>query len=145
MKLTTRSRYGTRMLLDIAIFSVEHPVPTKDIARRQELPLKYLEQIIRSLRAAGFLTSTRGAYGGYRLAKPADEIRIGDIALALEDPDGCAGCERQNTCCHRVGECLARSIWQEASEAMYHKLNTYTLADLIEDAKLCPKNGVHLP
>lgn len=132
------------MLLDIAIHSKEHPVSIKDIATRQDLPVKYLEQIMRTLRSAGFLTSTRGAHGGYRLAMPADEIHIGDIAYALEETDYCIDCERKSPCCSRVAVCLARTIWEDASRAMYRKLNTFTLADLIQDAKLCPKNGAQL-
>lgn len=144
MKLTTRSRYGTRMLLDIAIHSTENPVSIKDIAARQDLPVKYLEQIIRSLRSAGFILSTRGAHGGYRLAMPPSEIHIGDIAFALEDYDYCIDCERKSPCCTRVAVCLARTMWEDAGRAMYRKLNSFTLADLMQDTQLCPKNGGEL-
>lgn len=129
MKLTTRSRYGTKMLLDIALYGSFQPVSIKDIAIRQDLPLKYLEKLIRTLRRTGYIYSTLGMYGGYQLARPAEEILVGDLVCDLEEFDApdknCAQAKHELMC----------SIWEEASVAMYQKLNTFTLADLIQDVR----------
>ncbi len=130
MKLTTRSRYGTKMLLDIALYGSFEPVPIRDIALRQELPVKYLEKIIRTLRRHGYISSTLGMYGGYQLAKPAKDILVGDLVCALEQVNASksAPVEEQNSCSQSE---LMRSIWEEARAAMYQKLNSFTLDDLL--------------
>ncbi len=144
MKLTTRSRYGTRMLLDIAIHGNHQPVSIKDIASRQAISVKYLEKLIRALRNAGYITSTLGAHGGYQLARPADEILVGDVVYALEEFEAHSDCDEGTPCCPRIAVCLTRSIWEEAAKAMHRKLNTFTLADLMRDATLCPKNACNI-
>lgn len=144
MKLTTRSRYGTRMLLDIAMHGDTQPVSIKDIARRQGISVKYLEKLIRVLRHAGYITSTLGAHGGYQLAHKAEDILVGDVVYALEELEAPAECDEDNPCCPRMAVCLTRTIWEEATKAMYRKLNTFTLADLMRDAKLCPKNACNI-
>lgn len=144
MKLTTRSRYGTRMLLDIALNGKEQPVSIKDISKRQGISVKYLEKLIRVLRRAGYITSTLGAHGGYQLAHRAEDIPVGDVVCVLEESSAPMECDEENPCCPRMAVCLTRTIWEEATRAMYRKLNTFTLADLIRDANLCPKNACHI-
>ncbi|MDR3045598.1 MAG: RrF2 family transcriptional regulator [Desulfovibrio sp.] len=144
MKLTTRSRYGTRMLLDIAMHGTEAPVSIRDIAKRQGISVKYLEKLIRVLRKAGYIRSTLGAHGGYQLTQPASEIPVGDVVFALEESLAPYTCDEENPCCPRMAVCLTRTIWDEASRAMYKKLNSFTLADLMRDASLCPKNACHI-
>ncbi len=144
MKLTTRSRYGTRMLLDIAMHGSEQPVSIKDIAQRQGISVKYLEKLIRVLRKAGYSTSTLGAHGGYQLAHKAEDIPVGDVVYALEEMEAPVECDEENPCCPRMAVCLTRTIWGEAAKAMYRKLNTFTLADLMRDASLCPKNACNI-
>lgn len=144
MKLTTRSRYGTRMLLDIATHGNHQPVSMKDIADRQDISMKYLEKLIRVLRTTGYITSTLGAHGGYQLALPADQILMGNVVHALEEFDVPTDCDEVTPCCPRMAVCLTRTIWEEASKAMYRKLNTFTLADLMRDAALCPKNSCRI-
>ena len=140
MKLTTRSRYGTRMLLDIALNQEDGPVSIKDIAMRQEISFKYLEKLIRVLRKEGFIKSKLGAHGGYMLARDPEEIAIGDVVLSLEKTAPCYDCDEDRHCCPRIHVCLTRTIWEEAAKAMHAKLNSFTLADLIRDTSLCPKN-----
>lgn len=140
MKLTTRSRYGTRMLLDIALNQEDGPVSIKDIAMRQEISLKYLEKLIRVLRKEGFIKSKLGARGGYTLARDPENIPIGDVVHSLEKTAPCFDCDEDRTCCPRMHVCLTRTIWEEARKAMHQKLNSFTLADLIRDTDLCPKN-----
>ncbi len=142
MKLTTRSRYGTRMLLDIAMHTgAENPVSIKEIADRQGISMKYLEKLIRALKNAGYLTSKLGSKGGYMLAQPPESILLGDVVFALEETVPTFECVDSEPCCERMEYCLTRTIWNEAVKAMYERLNSFTLADLISNAKFCPKRG----
>lgn len=140
MKFTTRSRYATRMLLDIAMNQEDGPVSIKDVAMRQEISIKYLEKLMRDLKKEGYLISKLGAGGGYLLSRSPSKIQLGKLVLALEKNEPCYGCDENHTCCPRIHVCLTRTMWEEASKAMYNKLNQFTLADLIRDTALCPKN-----
>ena len=140
MKLTTRSRYATRMLLDIAMNEEDGPVSIKDVAMRQEISIKYLEKLMRDLKKEGYLTSKLGAHGGYQLARNPSRILLGELVQALEKNEPCYGCDEIHSTCPRIHVCLTRTMWEEASKAMYNKLNQFSLADLIRDTALCPKN-----
>lgn len=135
MRLTTKSRYGTRLLLDIAVYGKEKPVPLSDVSRRQNISLKYLEQLSGKLRKAGFIKSQRGPFGGQMLARKPEDITIGDIVRVLEESAAITDCARDDkqVCgiCTRAGECLSRWVWLEASKAMFDKLDTITVAKLI--------------
>ncbi len=142
MKLTTRSRYGARLLLDIALHSKNGPVPSKDTAERENISLKYLEKLIKKLNSAGYVKGKRGPNGGNVLTLDPADISIGAVAKILDGQE-----ERMQECsgdaasCPRAAVCLRRSIWDDASKAMYKMLDSYTLADLIKDARLCPLNA----
>ena len=143
MKLTTRSRYGTRLLLDIARHSASGPVPSKETARREGISLKYLEQLIKKLNEAGYVKGKRGPNGGNVLTKAPEAISIGAVAKALDgQEDRLLECEGDPSTCPRAAACLRRSIWDDASKAMYRMLDSYTLADLIRDAQLCPQDAL---
>ncbi|MDY6906502.1 MAG: Rrf2 family transcriptional regulator [Thermodesulfobacteriota bacterium] len=135
MRLTTKSRYGTRLLLDLAAHSGEKPVPLSDIAKRQSISLKYLEKLISKLRKDGLIASRRGPFGGYMLARPAEEITISDIVRSLEGTTALTECSESDEpycgVCNRAGECLSRWVWIEASNAMFERLDQITLASLI--------------
>jgi len=137
MRLTTRSRYGTRMVLDIAQYGDDGPVRIQDIAERQGVSVKYLEKLIRKLRDAGFVRSKRGPRGGHSLALPASEIPLGEVVRVLEGDDSLVECRSGRDGCDRMDVCLTRRFWAEAAEAMYSRLNSYTLADLVADARQC--------
>lgn len=128
------------MLLDIAMNQEDGPVSIKDIALRQEMSLKYLEKLMRILRKSGFIKSKLGAHGGYTLAMDPELIGLGDVVQALEENVPCYGCDDNQHCCPRMNVCLTRMIWEEAAQAMFCKLNSFSLADLIRDTNLCPKN-----
>ena len=101
MKLSTKGRYGLRALIDLAVYCENETVSIASIAARQNISESYLEQLIAKLRKAGLVTSVRGAGGGYKLAKPAEEISVGDILRALEgnlDPVECPGLKEESTC-----------------------------------------------
>jgi nitrogen fixation NifU-like protein len=134
MRLSTRSRYGARLLLDLAQHQDAGPVHLTEVAQRQELPLKYLEQIIIPLRKAGIIQSVRGPKGGHLLARPPEDIRLAEVVSLLEEGDCLADCVAQVDACRRAPGCVTRLVWQEAGRALYDKLHSITLADLVKQA-----------
>jgi len=135
MRLTTKSRYGTRLILDLAIYAKEGPVPLGDVAKRQNISVKYLEQLILKLKKAGFIKSQRGPFGGHMLAKSPSEITIGDIVRTLERTTAITDCaEMDEQLCgegNRAGDCLSRWVWIEASKAMFDRLDQITIENII--------------
>ncbi len=134
MKLSTRSRYGTRLLLDMAQHYNQGPVQLGEIARRQNISLKYLEQIIIPLKKAQYVKSVRGPKGGHLLAKPPEQISVGEIVALLEEGVSLVDCAEHAELCERSQSCPTRMIWQEAAQAMFDRLKAITLADLIKRA-----------
>jgi len=134
MKLSTRSRYGTRLMLDLARHYREGPLQLGDIAKRQAVSVKYLEQIIIPLKKAHYIVSVRGRKGGHILSKPPEEITVGEIVALLEASSGLVKCAQDTTVCERADLCPTRLLWKEAYEAMFDRLEAVTLADLVERA-----------
>jgi Rrf2 family transcriptional regulator, iron-sulfur cluster assembly transcription factor len=135
MKLSTRSRYGTRMLLDIALNGEEGPVRIKEISQRQGVSIKYLEKLIRPLKQAQFIKSKRGPKGGHMLNMSPDKITIGQLVRLFEDELSLTRCVKDPSVCPITQDCYTRRVWLEASQAMYEKLDSITLTDLLEDAR----------
>lgn len=134
MRLTTRSRYGTRLLLDIALHEGQGWVNTTDIARRQNISQKYIEKLIAGLRKGDLLVSKRGPYGGHKLSKGADEITVGDVVRALEEKIMLTQCaDGEPICgeCSLAGECVTQFVWIEASNVLMQALDSYRLSDLV--------------
>lgn len=135
MRLTTKSRYGTRLMLDLALYGQKEPVRLSEISKRQGISLKYLEKLIRTLRKAGLVKSIRGPYGGYNLAKSPDEISVGEIVRVMEGGTAITDCvmEKERVCgvCTRAGACLLRHVWMETSKAMFDALDKFLIDDLI--------------
>ena len=139
MMLTKMTRFGTRAVFDIAYNSSGLPVQVKDIAKRQELPLKFLEQIFNRLKKADFIKSVRGPGGGYELTKDPSEITVGDIVRAVDEQLDLVCCVSDTKTCTRAEQCSTRSVWEETSRRVQEYLDTFTIADLCEDAQ---KKGV---
>jgi len=137
MRLTTKSRYGTRMILDLAIHCEDGHIPLNVISRRQNISLKYLEKLIGKLRDAGFVSSRRGPSGGHRLAVAPDKITVGDIVRTLEEGSAITDCSEKDKklcgICNQAGECLSQWIWIEASKAMFERLDQITIAMLLDN------------
>ena len=131
MKLSTRSRYGTRMMADLAKHYDEGPVQIGSIAKRQDVSVKYLEQLVIPLKKSGFIKSIRGPKGGHMLSRPPDEITVGEIVKVLEGGIDLTGCIEEVASCERSGHCMIRKVWEEASNAMYETLNSKRLTDII--------------
>lgn len=140
MKLSTRSRYGTRMLLDIAMNGQDGPVRIKDISKRQGVSVKYLEKLIRPLKKGKFIKSKRGPKGGHMLDVEPRQITVGELVRLFEDELSLTRCVKEPDCCPITGDCYTRRVWLEASQAMYDKLDSITLQDLIDDALRSGKN-----
>lgn len=134
MKVSTKGRYALRIMLDLAIHNTGELVPLKDIARRQDITLKYMEQIISPLSKAGFVVSLRGASGGYRLSRKPSEYTCGDILRVVEGPLVPTGCLEQNgyVDCPRAEECPTLFFWQELSKRINDYVDSVTLEDLLE-------------
>ena len=135
MKLSTRGRYGTRAILDIAVHGSEGSVLLKDIAQRQQISLSYLEHLITPLVTGGILRSTRGAKGGFSLAKLPAEIRLSEVILLLEGSIAPAECVNNPEVCERSELCVTREVWDELKKAIYGVLESTTLQNLVERHK----------
>ncbi len=136
MRLTTKSRYGTRLILDVAVHGKEKPVPLSDVSKRQNISFKYLEQLTSKLRKAKIINSQRGPFGGHMLAKPPEKITVGEIVRVLEASTAITDCaeEDKQLCgvCNKAGDCLSRWVWVEASKAMFARLDEITIQSLLE-------------
>ena len=131
MKLSTRSRYGTRMMLDLAKRFDEGPVRIRDIAKREGISVKYLEQLVIPLKQGNFIESVRGPKGGHMLSRSPEDITVGELVKALEGGCELTACVENPDECERSNACLTRNIWEEASKAMYEKLDSMTLSGLL--------------
>lgn len=133
MKISTRGRYALRLMLDLALCPAETPVCLRDIARRQEISEKYLEQIISILNKAGFVQSIRGAQGGYLLKKKPSEYTVGEILRLTEGDLSLVDCVGEETGgCGRKPECVTARIWERISEAVNQVVDGITLADMVK-------------
>ncbi len=135
MKLSTRGRYATRTLLDLALHQRDGPVQLKDIARRQQISLGYLEHLITPLIAGGIVQSIRGARGGVWLVKTPEEIRLSDVIQLLEGSMAPVACVDNPEMCNRSSFCVTRDIWCELKKAMDDVLESTSLQDLVERQK----------
>jgi len=135
MKLSTKTRYGVRAILELAANQSVDPMRLKVIADRQNISIKYLEQLMAILKSAGFIRSVRGARGGYILAKPANQIKLSEVFKALEGPVTPVECLESKKYCARVADCVARQLWEEVQEAIMNVLESVTLQDLVDRTK----------
>ncbi len=134
--VSTRGRYALRLMLDLAEHGSEDFVPLKDIAERQGISKKYLEQIIPTLNRAGFLQTNRGFQGGYKLAKNPDKYTVGDILRETEGGLAPISCLEQSPIqCPRAAECITLPMWKGLQDVINNYLNGITLQDLIDKNK----------
>jgi|YNPNPStandDraft_1061719.scaffolds.fasta_scaffold82766_2 Rrf2 family protein len=135
MRLSTKSRYGTRAVLDIALYEHEGPVTLNDIARRQHLSKKYLGQIVTRLLAAGILESMRGPHGGYVLARDPASIRVAEIIRVLEGSVSPVRCVEVPASCRRTKTCVTRQVWATLTQSIESAMDGISIADLVEQHK----------
>ena len=134
MKLSTRGRYGTRLMLELAKNYGKGPVSTSVISRNQGIPIKYLEQLMAVLKSTGIVRSVRGPKGGYVLAKSPNEIKVSDCFNCLEGPVITTECVHNSSFCTRTADCVARQLWIDVQNTVMDLLQSITLQSLIDRA-----------
>jgi Rrf2 family protein len=131
VKLSTRGRYGVRALFELARQQGQGPVPINVLASHQEISAKYLEQLLIPLKAAGLVSSVRGARGGYLLSRPPEDISLYDVVAVLEGPLTVVECVENPDSCQRQGGCAVHLLWDEMSLKLKSFLSDISLADLL--------------
>ena len=132
MRLSTKGRYALRLMLDIALQPEGEPVSLRDVAKRQEISVKYLEQLAPPLTRAGLLRSIRGASGGYLLTRALADYTVGDILRAAEGELAPVECAKAGACCQRADKCVTVEVWRDISQAIDAVVDRWTLADLAD-------------
>ena len=139
MRLSTKGRYAVMAMADLAGHASDannqaKPVALADIAERQDISLSYLEQLFAKLRRGGLVTSVRGPGGGYRLARPSDELRIADIIVAVDEPIAATRCKPNSSkgCTKTGARCVTHDLWEELGQQIHVFLSSVSLADVVE-------------
>ncbi len=143
MRLSTKGRYAVMAMVDLAKCGNGRPVALSEIAERQEISLSYLEQLFAKLRRAELVNSVRGPGGGYVLSRRADETRIADIILAVDEPIRATRCSPGSAagCTGNKSRCATHDLWEELSNLIHLFFNSVTLADVV-DRRVLGKSGV---
>jgi Rrf2 family protein len=146
MKLSTKSRYGLKAILDIALFCADGTVSISEIAERTKISVNYLEQLIPKLKKAGLVTSTRGAQGGYKLAKEASEISVGNILRALEGDLALVDCvsDGSDSPCESAGLCVTKYVWQKVNTSINQAVDSMMLSELVEQSRNINPSGENI-
>ncbi len=140
MKLSTKGRYGLRAFIDLAVWGEEEPVSLTSIAERQGISVNYLEQLMAKLKRAGLVNSVRGVNGGYVIAKPAEEISVGDVLRALEGdlaPVECVGIGSNNetTRCNGSSHCVSKIVWKRINDSINDTVDSIYIGELVKESK----------
>ncbi|HEY82815.1 MAG TPA: Rrf2 family transcriptional regulator [Dehalococcoidia bacterium] len=135
MKLSTKLEYVTRALLDLALYGGEERTLLREIAQRQQIPLRYLEQLIRPLLAGRIVRSARGTKGGISLARPPEEIKLSEVMQLIEGSSALMECIDNPEVCGRSPSCATREVWSELGAMISGVLDGITLRDLMERQK----------
>jgi len=135
MRLSTRSRYGVRLMLALGASDSKKPVFLKDIAASEEISEKYLSQIIIPLKAKGLVTTFRGAHGGYLLSRSASEIKLREIVEPLEGDLSLVDCVGNSHVCGKSSFCVTRDVWEGMSTLLRDYLDGITLEELVRNLK----------
>ncbi|MDD3239873.1 MAG: Rrf2 family transcriptional regulator [Lachnospira sp.] len=132
MKISTKGRYALRLMLDLAMHNTGEAISLKDIAKRQEISDKYLEQIISVLNKAGYVKSIRGAQGGYMLRKDPKDYTVGMILRLTEGTLAPVSCVEDDAECAREGNCVTFMVWKRINDAINEVVDDIKLSDLVE-------------
>jgi len=134
MILSTKGRYGLKMMYELALAYGQGLMPLKEIAHKQQLSETYLEQLIAPLRKAGLVASVRGAQGGYELGRKPEKITVGEIIKLLEGPLAPSECVLDDEPeCSRAEYCVTRLIWEKIMESINNVIDSITLKDMVDD------------
>lgn len=132
LKLSTKSRYGFRLMLDLAKEYGKGPVSLKEVAKRQGISEKYLWQLINPLKNAGLVNAVRGSHGGYLLNKPPRQISLKDIMEVLEGSMCLVECTKNPSSCKRASACISREVWTEASVGIMKTFESFNLESIVQ-------------
>jgi Rrf2 family cysteine metabolism transcriptional repressor len=132
VRVSTRTRYAVRAMLELALNKSNAPVQLKNIASRQDISVKYLEQLMATLKTAGFVRSVRGSKGGYILTRAPNQIKLDHIFNCLEGPVTIVECVGNDNFCSRAADCASRLLWAQLQAAMMCVLKSTTLQDLVD-------------
>ncbi len=135
MRLSTKTRYGARAMLDLALSYEEGVVSVRETAARQEVSSKYLEHLLASLRSAGLVRTVRGAQGGHALSRPPDDINLREIYDVFEGREGLVECTTSPDSCSRSDVCVTQEVWAEMHDACMKILESTTLEDMARRAR----------
>lgn len=144
MKVSTKGRYGLRAMVELAANNADEFVSLKVIANNQQISENYLEQLFSALKKAGLVISTRGSQGGYKLAKPAESISVGDILTALEGdlaPVDCVLGNNNTKKCNKAEICITKQVWQKVYDAVKDTVESISLKQLAEEYILSVKTA----
>jgi Rrf2 family iron-sulfur cluster assembly transcriptional regulator len=145
VKLSTKGRYAVMAMVDLATHNEGRPIALADIAERQEISLSYLEQLFAKLRRGGLVRSVRGPGGGYLLAHAANQTRISDIILAVDEPIHATRCTPGSPagCRSNKSRCLTHDLWEELGNQIHLYLSSVTVADVVERRILGTSGVIH--
>ncbi len=142
MKISTRVRYGARLMVELGLHYGQGPFYLKQIAKLEDISEKYLSQIIIPLKNSGLVKSFRGAKGGYALSRPPDEISMRQIVSVLDGDLDMVKCIKDASICTRVSACVTRGLWDDMGNAVRNVLDAVTLQSLVEQCKDINKTAV---
>ena len=146
MKISTKGRYGLRAMINLARFSDNEPVSISSIAAKEDISERYLEQLFGMLKKAGLIKSIRGASGGYVLAKPVEDISVGDVLRALEgslEPVKCSAFLEDGGC-SASEECVTKYVWQKINESINDTVDHMMISELVNESKYLKQNKEYI-
>ena len=141
MKVSTKGDYGVRALVELAHHYGQGPVQSAEIAARQEVPEPYLDQLLTTLRRAGFIRSVRGPQGGHALISEPHEVKLSEVMVALEGSLAPLACVDDPNACTKEGGCVQREVWERVRDATLEILESVSIADLAEKERQYSHNG----
>lgn len=135
MRISTTTHYASRLLLDLALHADSAPVPASKLAEHTGIPVKFVEKIVRPLKAAGFVKSVRGAMGGHALNCQPDDITLGSVVRLMDGGIRLSQCSGNDANCNACHECKTREVWRGVTEKLERELDSITLADMLGSRK----------
>lgn len=135
MRLSTKARYAVRAMIELALNYDTEPVKLKTIAEKQDLSIKYLEQVMNPLRVSGFVSTQKGSRGGYRLIKTPDQITLYELIYSVEGSLAPVECVDNPETCDRIDSCVTRDVWVRMHQVILRELQSVTLAELAEEQR----------
>ncbi len=144
MRITYKGDYALKTILDLALHYESGLVTIHDLAKRADIPVKFLEQVLLDLKSGGFVESRRGKIGGYYLAKPPSQIKLGDVIRFIDGPTEPIACvKNQYKGCEDIYKCVFRNIWREVAQATSNIIDNITFEDLANKVKAAQKESIY--